>query len=107
MFAFSLPDNHTAAGLMSGQYQYLGYLYMLRGVGRIDRHVGNVVAGKGLDALLQEDIAHDNTITRRKMAIKHGVTEKTIERHLKGMGIRFEGASKTGHWVLPVPGTGK
>ena len=41
------------------------------------------------------------------MAIKHGVTEKTIERHLKGMGIRFEGASKTGHWVLPVPGTGK
>lgn len=63
--------------------------------------------GKGLDALLQEDIAHDNTITRREMAIKHGVTEKTIERHLKGMGIRFEGASKTGHWVLPMPGTGK
>lgn len=57
--------------------------------------------GEDLDVLIREDIASNNTITRHEMAVKHGVTEKTIERHLKGMGIRFNGSSKTGHWVLP------
>ena len=37
------PYYHAAAGLMGGQNQHLCYLHMLRSIGSIDGHIGNVV----------------------------------------------------------------
>ena len=50
---FSLfSDNHTAAGLVGGKDEHLGNLYVGRGIGSIDGHVGYVVASQWLDALV-------------------------------------------------------
>ena len=38
---------------MGGQDKHFGYLYVSRGVGGIDGHIGNVVASEGLDALIE------------------------------------------------------
>lgn len=53
----------------------------------------------GLDEGIKRDIEADPGISRSAMARRHGVSEKTIERHLKTLGYVFEGPSKTGHWV--------
>ena len=45
-------NNHTAAGLMGGQYQHFGNLHMRWSISRIDSNVGNVVASQRLDALI-------------------------------------------------------
>ena len=37
-------NNHTAAGLMGGQYQHFGNLHVCRGVGCKDGNVGDVYA---------------------------------------------------------------
>ena len=37
---------------MGGKDEHLGYLYMSRRIGGKDGHVGDVVAGKWLDALI-------------------------------------------------------
>ena len=37
---------------MSGQDEDLGNLHMLRRIGSIDSHIGDVVASEGLDALI-------------------------------------------------------
>lgn len=53
----------------------------------------------GLDEGIKSDIAADDGISRAEMARRHGVSEKTIERHLKKLGFVFDGPSKTGHWT--------
>lgn len=35
------------------------------------------------------------------MAQRLSVTKKTIERHLKDLGISWKGHPKTRHWILP------
>ena len=37
---------------MGGQNQHLGNLHVLRRIGSIDSHVGNIIARKGFDALI-------------------------------------------------------
>lgn len=54
-----------------------------------------------LDEMILADISNDDTVSRRTMAARHHVSEKTIERHLKKLGFVFEGPSKTGHWIRP------
>lgn len=56
-------------------------------------------APANLDAMILSDISNDDTVSRRTMAERHHVSEKTIERHLKKLGFVFEGSAKTGHWV--------
>lgn len=53
-----------------------------------------------LDEMILSDIQNDDTVSRKTMAERHHVSEKTIERHLKKLGFVFAGPSKTGHWVL-------
>ena len=50
---FLPTDDDAAAGLVGSQYQHLGNLHMLRGIGSIDGHVGNIVGCQGLDALIE------------------------------------------------------
>jgi len=59
-------------------------------------------SGNDLDKTILHEINKDITITRKALAEKTLTSEKTIERHLKSMGITFTGPSKTGHWVVPV-----
>ena len=66
----------------------------------MDHHVKPTPAD--LDGKIRSDIAEDDTVSRRMMAGRHHVSEKTIERHLKKLGYVFEGPSKTGHWVQTV-----
>ena len=40
-------------------------------------------------------------VKREEMARHLSVTKKTVERHLKDLGISWEGHPKTGHWKLP------
>lgn len=61
----------------------------------------------GVDVALNLDdsifmlILKTPNIKREDMAQHLSVTKKTIERHLKNLGISWEGHPKTGHWVLP------
>ena len=45
-------------------------------------------------------ICDNYTITVAKIAKTINVTPRTIYRDLKQMGIRWEGHTKTGHWIL-------
>ena len=45
-------------------------------------------------------ICDDDTITVAIIAKTINVTPRTISRDLKQMGIRWEGHTKTGHWIL-------
>ncbi len=58
-------------------------------------------SGNDLEQVILNEINKDNTITRKHIAEKALTSEKTIERHLKSMGVTFVGPSKTGHWVVP------
>ena len=42
----------TAAGLVGGKHQHLGYLYMLGSLYGIEHHIGHIISGKRLDALI-------------------------------------------------------
>lgn len=44
--------NHTAAGLMGGEYQHLGYLHMGGRTGCIESHIGNIGARERSDSLI-------------------------------------------------------
>lgn len=56
--------------------------------------------GVELDKAIVKEIKADATITRDELAQKFNTSRKTIERHLKEMGVYFEGPAKAGHWVL-------
>ena len=45
-------------------------------------------------------ICDGDTVTVAKIAKTINVTPRTIYRDLKQMGIRWEGHTKTGHWIL-------
>lgn len=46
-------------------------------------------------------IKNNPNIKREDIAQQLSVTKKTIERHLKDIGIIWKGHSKTGYWVIP------
>lgn len=46
-----------------------------------------------------QEIQTNNTVPRGALAARFDVTVKTIMRDLKLIGIKWEGPSKTGHWV--------
>lgn len=45
-------------------------------------------------------INQNNSISKEELASQLNVTVMTIKRDLKALGIIWEGASKTGHWVF-------
>lgn len=65
----------------------------------------NVAPGKNdvaqsLDERILQIIKSDSSIRREDIATQLSVNKKTIERHLKDLGIKWEGHSKTGHWNI-------
>lgn len=60
-----------------------------------------VDVAQNLDDCIFTLILETPNIKREDMAQRLSVTKKTIERHLKDLGISWEGHPKTGHWVLP------
>lgn len=63
---------------------------------------GNVAqnVAQSLDEQIIRIIKSNPCIKRDDIAEQLSVTKKTIERHLKNLGIKWEGHSKTGHWIL-------
>ncbi len=56
---------------------------------------------QSLDERILQIIKSNPTIKREDIATQLSVNKKTIERHLKDLGIKWEGHPKTGHWVIP------
>lgn len=56
---------------------------------------------QSLDERILQIIKSNPTIKREDIANQLSVNKKTIERHLKDLGIKWEGHPKTGHWVIP------
>ena len=56
---------------------------------------------QNLDDRIIALIRETHNVKREEMALRLSVTKKTIERHLKDLGISWEGYPKTGHWILP------
>lgn len=63
-------------------------------------HKSNNVA-LTLDERIVNIIKANPNIKRDDIANQLSVTKKTIERHLKHLGISWNGHSKTGHWIFP------
>lgn len=73
---------------------------------RVAQNGGNVAqtgvnVAQNIDDCIFTLILKTPNIKREDMAQLLSVTKKTIERHLKDLGISWEGHPKTGHWVLP------
>ena len=60
-----------------------------------------VDVAQNLDDCIFTLILETPNIKREDMARRLSITKKTIERHLKDLGISWKGHPKTGHWVLP------
>ena len=56
---------------------------------------------QSLDEKIIQIITSNPSIRREEVAVQLSVNKKTIERHLKKLGISWEGHPKTGHWILP------
>ena len=56
---------------------------------------------QNLDDCIVAMIQERPNVKREEMARHLSVTKKTVERHLKDLGISWEGHPKTGHWKLP------
>jgi predicted HTH transcriptional regulator len=54
-----------------------------------------------MDKAIIRIIKSNLSITREEIANLLSVNKKTIERHLKDIGIKWEGHPKTGHWNVP------
>ena len=68
----------------------------------------NVVPNKddvaqSLDERILQIIKSNLSIRREDIASQLSVNKKTVERHLKDLGINWEGHSKTGHWNIQLP----
>lgn len=61
---------------------------------------GNVA--QNIDERIIQIIKSNPYIKREDIANQLSVNKKTVERHLKDLGIKWEGHSKTGHWVIPL-----
>ena len=55
---------------------------------------------QSLDDRILQIIKSNPTIKREDIATQLSVNKKTIERHLKYLGIKWDGHSKTGHWHI-------
>lgn len=55
---------------------------------------------QSLDEKILQIIKSNPSIRREDIAAQLSVNKKTIERHLKDLGIKWEGHSKTGHWKI-------
>ena len=58
---------------------------------------------QSLDERILQIIKTNPSIRREDVAAQLSVNKKTVERHLKDLGIKWEGHSKTGHWNTPLP----
>jgi ATP-dependent DNA helicase RecG len=56
---------------------------------------------QNMDKAIIRIIKSNLSITREEIANLLSVNKKTIERHLKDIGIKWEGHPKTGHWNVP------
>ena len=65
--------------------------------GNVAKNVAQNVA-QNLDERIIQIITLNPCIKREDIANLLSVNKKTIERHLKNLGIKWEGHSKTGHW---------
>ncbi|MDE6051808.1 MAG: winged helix-turn-helix transcriptional regulator, partial [Paramuribaculum sp.] len=55
---------------------------------------------QSLDERILQIIKSNPSIRREDIAAQLSVNKKTVERHLKNLGINWEGHSKTGHWKI-------
>ncbi|MBD5259485.1 MAG: winged helix-turn-helix transcriptional regulator, partial [Bacteroides sp.] len=55
---------------------------------------------QSLDERILQIIKTNPSIRREDIAVQLSVNKKTVERHLKNLGIKWEGHSKTGHWKI-------
>ncbi|MDE6533277.1 MAG: HTH domain-containing protein [Muribaculaceae bacterium] len=62
---------------------------------------GGEYVAQNLDDCIVAMIQERPNVKREEMARHLSVTKKTVERHLKDLGISWEGHPKTGHWKLP------
>lgn len=58
------------------------------------------LSGESLDKRILQLVGTDRHITRQEMANRCGTQLKTVERHLKALGIVIEGPAKTGEWKV-------
>ncbi len=72
-------------------------------VAQTDNNVaqGGEYVAQNLDDCIVAMIQERPNVKREEMARHLSVTKKTVERHLKDLGISWEGHPKTGHWILP------
>ncbi len=72
-------------------------------VAQTDNNVaqGGEYVAQNLDDCIVAMIQERPNVKREEMARHLSVTKKTVERHLKDLGISWEGHPKTGHWKLP------
>ncbi|MDO5714779.1 MAG: winged helix-turn-helix transcriptional regulator [Tissierellia bacterium] len=62
---------------------------------------GSQLSTEQIEKFILKEIRADNKVTRREIANRLGVTEKTIGRSLKNMNnIKFAGCGKHGCWEL-------
>jgi ATP-dependent DNA helicase RecG len=74
--------------------------------GDVAQNDGDVAQNDGdvaqnMDKAIIRIIKSNLSITREEIANLLSVNKKTIERHLKDIGIKWEGHPKTGHWNIP------
>lgn len=69
-----------------------------------EQSVGNVAqnVAQNLDEQIIRIIKSNPCIKRDDIANQLSVNKKTIERHLKVLGIKWEGHPKTGHWDINI-----
>ncbi len=56
---------------------------------------------QNLDERIIQLIESNSAIKRDAIAKQLSVSKKTVERHIKVLGIKWDGHPKTGHWILP------
>ncbi len=67
--------------------------------GNVAQNEGNVA--QNLDNRIIQLIESNSAIKRDAIAKQLSVSKKTVERHIKVLGIKWDGHPKTGHWILP------
>lgn len=55
---------------------------------------------QNLDDKIIQIIESNPSIKREDIANQLSINKKTVERHLKSLGIKWDGHPKTGHWIL-------
>lgn len=68
---------------------------------RNDVAPSNSQVSLALDDKILQLIKANPIIKREDMSSLLSVNKKTIERHLKRLGVKWEGHSKTGRWIIP------